>query len=131
MADVELATDEAGRSSIKDADADQAQLILALRGGDEAAFVSLVERHHAMLVRMARLYLPDCPDDVAHDVWIDLLRRLECLDAVAPSSFRSSDPSPGHWAVPVADWGQAPVARPLSRPTRDHVAPTAASPPTA
>ena len=174
MADVELATDEAGRSSIKDADADQAQLILALRGGDEAAFVSLVERHHAMLVRMARLYLPDCPDDVAHDVWIDLLRRLDCLDAgapvrvtlltilfdqvrrrapsgeipvpfaahwdpavdpaspsVDPSSFRSSDPWIGHWAVPVADWGQAPVDRLLSRQTRDRVDAAVASLPPA
>src|SRR5438874_3042346 len=84
MADVELTTDEAGRSSIKDANADQALLILALRRGDEATFAGLVESHHAMLVRMARLYLPACADNVAHDVWIDLLRRLDCLDAGAP-----------------------------------------------
>src|SRR5690242_10608586 len=84
MANVELSHAGAGRSSVTDPDADQERLISALRRGDEAAFIGLVERHHAMLVRMGRLYLPDCADDLAHDFWMDLLHHLDCLDSGAP-----------------------------------------------
>jgi RNA polymerase sigma-70 factor (ECF subfamily) len=154
MADVELTTDGARLSLIEEPGEAQERLVSALRNGDEAAFIALVKCHHAMLVRMARLYLPDSADDVAHEVWLDLLRRVDCLDAsrsvrvtlltilfdqvrrraplreipvpaaahwdpaanpalpsVDPSSFRSSDPWIGHWAVPVVEWGQVPVER--------------------
>ena len=33
-----------------------AQVLAALRAGDESAFVTLVERHHAALVRLAMAY---------------------------------------------------------------------------
>ena len=45
--------------SVPGRDPEERQLVQALRDGDEAAFVSLVRRHHPMLTRMARLYVTD------------------------------------------------------------------------
>lgn len=129
-------------------------LLQRARGGDEAAFVALVTRHHAMLVRMARLYIDDDVDALAQEVWIALLNGSDEVDAhrslrvalltilfeqlrdrvpaqssripsaaqwdpvtdpappsVDASSFRTSDPWIGHWAVPVVEWGQSTVVR--------------------
>ena len=38
---------------------DEAALLAALRRGDEAAFITLIERYHPSLVRLALLYVPD------------------------------------------------------------------------
>ena len=39
------------------APAGEAELIAALRGGDEAAFVALVERYQSALLRVAQMYV--------------------------------------------------------------------------
>jgi len=153
------------QSPIEGAELDEGRLVLAVLDGEEAAFAALVRRRHSMLVRMARLYVPDCvPEDLLQDVWVELLSRLDHLDAgvslrvsllkilldrarhrspaagaripfaadwdpsadsdapsVDPSSFRTSEPWIGHWAVPVADWEQGPLAGSLSRSTLDRV----------
>jgi RNA polymerase sigma-70 factor (ECF subfamily) len=53
-------------------------LVEALRRGDEGAFVTLVERYHASLVRLARLYVPTAPlaEDVAQETWLGVLQSL-------------------------------------------------------
>lgn len=67
--------------SERDHNAEERRLVRALRGGDEAAFVDLVRRHHAMLCRMARLYVADdAADGLAQDVWSSMLGRLDRLD---------------------------------------------------
>jgi RNA polymerase sigma-70 factor, ECF subfamily len=142
-------------SAIGSIDAAEQALLQRARVGDEAAFVALVKCHHAMLVRMARLYVDDGADALAQEVWIVLLNGIDQLDtrrslrvalldiligqlrdcvpaattsrvpyaaqadpetdlaspSVDPTSFRTSDPWIGHWAVPVAEWGQVLVER--------------------
>ena len=58
---------------------EDAGLLVALRGGDESAFVRLVELHHASLVRVARQYVPtrEIAEDVAQEAWLGLLRGLD------------------------------------------------------
>jgi RNA polymerase sigma-70 factor (ECF subfamily) len=71
--------------SERDQGAEDWRLVRGLRDGDEGAFVELVRRHHAMLCRMARLYVADDrADGVAQDVWSSALGRLDRLDG-APS----------------------------------------------
>lgn len=62
---------------------DDEQLILALRGGSEAAFCALVERYHTQLTRLALLYVPDraAAEDVAQETWMGVLRGLERFEA--------------------------------------------------
>ncbi|HEU0108894.1 MAG TPA: sigma-70 family RNA polymerase sigma factor [Vicinamibacteria bacterium] len=50
----------------------------ALRTGDEAAFLQLVDRHHASMVRVALLFVPERPvaEEVAQEAWIGVLRGL-------------------------------------------------------
>ncbi len=68
-----------GRAS----DEDDARLVEALRAGDEAAFVALVERYHASLVRLAMLYVPNraAAEDVAQETWLGVLRGIARFEA--------------------------------------------------
>jgi DNA-directed RNA polymerase specialized sigma24 family protein len=52
-----------------EAEPNEAQMVTALKGGDESAFAWLVERHHATLVRLASRYVDDVPtaQEVAQD----------------------------------------------------------------
>lgn len=58
--------------------ADEAALLEALRRGEEAAFLALVERYHTALVRLALVYLGDRvrAEDAAQEAWVGLLRGL-------------------------------------------------------
>jgi RNA polymerase sigma-70 factor (ECF subfamily) len=58
---------------------DEAALLAALRHGDEAAFVTLIERYHPSLVRLALLYVPDrtIAEEVAQETWLGVLKGLE------------------------------------------------------
>ena len=56
--------------------ADEDRLLEALLRGDESAFVELVNRYHATLVRLATAYVRDraVAEEVAQDTWLAVLR---------------------------------------------------------
>lgn len=59
--------------------ADEQAQIEALRRGDEDAFMALVEKYHASLVRVAGLFVHDQPtaEEVAQETWLAVLRGLD------------------------------------------------------
>ena len=59
--------------------ADDGAVVAALRRGDEASFLALVDRHHAALVRLAMAYVPTraVAEEVAQDAWVGLLEGLD------------------------------------------------------
>ncbi|MGH2779707.1 MAG: RNA polymerase sigma factor [Actinomycetota bacterium] len=59
--------------------ADEAGLIRRLRAGDEDAFATLVDLHHAAMVRLARGYVRSgaIAEEVAQDAWLGLLRGID------------------------------------------------------
>ena len=56
-----------------------AELIAALRAGDEQAFGELVDRLHPSLVRIARLYVSSqsVAEEVAQETWLGVLNGLD------------------------------------------------------
>ena len=54
-------------------------LVAALRAGDEAAFRSLIEMYHAMLVRVARMYVStqSAAEEVAQETWLAVLEGID------------------------------------------------------
>ena len=58
---------------------EDARLLEALRGGDEAAFAILLERYHSALVRLAMAYVGDraVAEEVAQETWLGVLRGLD------------------------------------------------------
>jgi RNA polymerase sigma-70 factor, ECF subfamily len=68
-----------------DAAAEDHQLIVRLREGDESAFAQLVERYHPALLRLARLYVRDAgvAEDVVQDTWLGLLHGLHRFEGRA------------------------------------------------
>jgi RNA polymerase sigma-70 factor, ECF subfamily len=56
-----------------------AELIAALRAGDENAFAELVDRLHPSLVRIARLYVSTqaVAEEVAQETWLGVLNGLD------------------------------------------------------
>src|SRR5439155_9394153 len=63
----------------------EATLVMALRRGDEAAFVVLVDRYQALLTRLALLYVRDraVAEDVVQETWLGLLRGLDRFEGRA------------------------------------------------
>jgi RNA polymerase sigma-70 factor (ECF subfamily) len=59
--------------------ADEAALVAALRHGDEAAFVRLVEAMHGSMLRLAMLHVGDraTAEEVVQDAWLGVLRQLD------------------------------------------------------
>lgn len=57
---------------------DEHDLIEALRAGDERAFVSLIDKYHATLIRVAQMYVPDrtIAEDVVQETWLGVLRGI-------------------------------------------------------
>jgi len=51
----------------------------ALRAGDEAAFQSLIRRHHGPMFRLAMTYVGDrgVAEDVVQEAWLTCLRSLD------------------------------------------------------
>ncbi len=60
------------------ADAD-AELVARLRAGDEQAFVELVARHHAAMLRLAGSFVPSAAiaEEVVQDTWLAVLRGID------------------------------------------------------
>ena len=67
---------------------DDSQLLAAVREGDETAFVTLVERYHPSLQRLARMYIDaSSVDDVVQDTWMGVLHGLPNFEGRA--SFKT------------------------------------------
>ncbi len=58
--------------------ADDLELIAALRAGDEAAFMALVEQLQASMLRVARMYVPTAAiaEEVVQEAWVGVLKGL-------------------------------------------------------
>jgi len=58
---------------------DDAELVAALRQGDEAAFATLVERYHLLLVRLALPYVGDGEraEEVVQETWLEVVRGIQ------------------------------------------------------
>jgi RNA polymerase sigma-70 factor (ECF subfamily) len=65
------------------------ELLAALRAGDERAFVTLVRRHHAAMLRLACSFVPNVAvaEEVVQDTWIGVLRGIGGFQG--RSSFRT------------------------------------------
>ena len=57
---------------------DEQALVAALKGGDEAAFAELVDRHAPAMLRVARGYVPsrEIAEEVVQETWIALLKGI-------------------------------------------------------
>jgi RNA polymerase sigma-70 factor, ECF subfamily len=62
----------------QDLDTDEG-LLSRLRAGDEQAFVTLVRRHHAAMLRLASAYVPSLAvaEEVVQDTWLGVLRGID------------------------------------------------------
>ena len=62
---------------------DELWLIEALRRGEEAAFVMLINQYHAPLLRLALLYVPDraLAEEVVQETWIAVLQGIHRFEA--------------------------------------------------
>jgi RNA polymerase sigma-70 factor (ECF subfamily) len=58
---------------------EDAALVARLRRGDEAAFRSLVERHHSAMVRVAMAHVPSraVAEEVVQETWLGVVRGLD------------------------------------------------------
>jgi RNA polymerase sigma-70 factor (ECF subfamily) len=65
--------------------AHELELIAALRGGDEAAFASLVDAQHAALTRLAEQYVASAAvaEEVVQETWIALVSGLDRFEGRA------------------------------------------------
>lgn len=56
--------------------------LAALRAGDEAAFLALVQRHHATMLRVASVYVrsPAIAEEVVQEAWLGVLRGLHLFE---------------------------------------------------
>jgi RNA polymerase sigma-70 factor (ECF subfamily) len=65
------------------------ELVARLRAGDEQAFVQLVSRHHAAMLRLAGSFVssPAVAEEVVQDAWLGVLRGLDGF--AGRSSFRT------------------------------------------
>ena len=57
---------------------DDAELVARLRAGDEGAFVMLVDRFHAPLLRLASTFVPNraVAEEVVQDTWLGVVRGI-------------------------------------------------------
>src|SRR4051794_36484843 len=58
---------------------DEHELIEALRRGDEAAFMRLVDEYGPMLLRVARMYVPSAAvaEEVVQETWLGVLNGID------------------------------------------------------
>ena len=95
-----------------------AGLVARMRAGEEQAFVELVSRYHASLLRLARAYVASSAvaEEVAQDTWLAVLRGLDSF--AGRSTFRTwllrilvnrarSTGVREHRSMPIGDAGPA------------------------
>jgi RNA polymerase sigma-70 factor, ECF subfamily len=77
------------RPSAPDAQDADLELLERLRAGEEQAFVALVSRHHATMLRIARSFVPSpaVAEEVVQDTWLGVLRGLD--EFAGRSSFKT------------------------------------------
>jgi RNA polymerase sigma-70 factor (ECF subfamily) len=65
------------------ASVDELRWLEALRRGDEAAFVALLDRYHASLLRLAMLYVSNraVAEEVVQETWLGVLQGLSRFEA--------------------------------------------------
>src|SRR6266540_2894683 len=65
--------------SVTQVEAAEAELLDALRAGEESAFVALVQQHHASILRVARIYVSNraTAEEVAQETWLAVLNGLD------------------------------------------------------
>ncbi len=58
---------------------DDSELLVRLRAGDEAAFATLVTRHHQTMLRVASSFVPTraVAEEVVQDTWLGVVRGIE------------------------------------------------------
>jgi RNA polymerase sigma-70 factor, ECF subfamily len=81
-----MATDRHDERAIPaDSAGDDARLLAALRRGEERAFVTLVDRYHLPLVRVAMFYVADraAAEEVAQETWVAVLTGLDRFEGRA------------------------------------------------
>jgi RNA polymerase sigma-70 factor (ECF subfamily) len=68
---------------------EDAELLARLRAGEQDAFVALVARHHAAMLRLARSFVSSgaIAEEVVQDTWLGVLRGLD--DFAERSTFRT------------------------------------------
>src|SRR5215469_6591529 len=66
-------------------DVGEADLLAALRRGDEQAFRDLVRRHQPTLLRLARMYAPSLAvaEEIVQETWLAVLRGLDGFEGRA------------------------------------------------
>ena len=59
-----------------------AELLCALRAGEETAFATLVRRHHSAMLRLALGYVPSLAiaEEVVQDTWLAVLRGIDWFE---------------------------------------------------
>jgi RNA polymerase sigma-70 factor (ECF subfamily) len=69
----------AAATTVGSAAEEEMRLVEALRRGDEGAFMQLVERHHAALLRLAQAYVGNraVAEEVVQETWLAVLRGLD------------------------------------------------------
>ena len=69
--------------------ADEQELVSRLQSGDETAFVTLVDRYHAPLLRLASTFVPNraVAEEVVQDTWLGVVRGIERFEG--RSSFKT------------------------------------------
>jgi RNA polymerase sigma-70 factor (ECF subfamily) len=65
---------------------DESRLVEALRHGDEVAFVTLIERYHPALVRLAAAWVPSraAVEAAVRETWLDVLQGVLQFDGRSP-----------------------------------------------
>ena len=70
---------------------DDIQLVVALRGGDEAAFTWLLDHYHVPLHRTARMYVASDAqaDEVVQETWVAVLRGIDGFEQRSSLAVRA------------------------------------------
>ena len=77
--DISIEQELFGGSQARSSAPEEIGLLERLRQGDEAAFASLVDRHHGALIRLAMAYVSDhsIAEEVVQETWIGVLEGLD------------------------------------------------------